>query len=110
MVSSGIALPELLSDHIYSSAYVTPKFTRLLDKSNLLPNSFHEDVYKVYVTSIIVRKDRGERYHYKTKKWVDNIKTDLGEIEWGDVDWIFLHQDRDKWRALVNAEMNIWVR
>jgi hypothetical protein len=34
---------------------------------------------------------------------VDNIKLDLLEIDWGVVDWIGLAQDRDKWRALVNA-------
>jgi hypothetical protein len=34
---------------------------------------------------------------------VDNIKMDLLEIGWGGVDWIGLAQDRDKWRALVNA-------
>jgi hypothetical protein len=34
----------------------------------------------------------------KTKSgWVDNIKMDRQEIEWGDVDWIGLAQDRDKW-------------
>jgi hypothetical protein len=33
----------------------------------------------------------------------------LGEVGWGDVDWIGLAQDRDKWRALVNAVMNLWV-
>jgi hypothetical protein len=32
---------------------------------------------------------------------------DLGEIGWGGVDWIGLTQDRDKWRALVNAAMNL---
>jgi hypothetical protein len=37
---------------------------------------------------------------------VDNIKMDLGEIGWGDVDWIGLAQDRIRWRALVNAVMN----
>jgi hypothetical protein len=37
---------------------------------------------------------------------VDNIKMDLLEIGWGGVDWIGLAQDRDKWRALVNAVMN----
>jgi hypothetical protein len=31
---------------------------------------------------------------------------DLGEVGWGDVDWIGLAQDRNRWRALVNAEMN----
>jgi hypothetical protein len=42
-------------------------------------------------------------------RWVDNIKMDLLEIGWGGVDWIGLAQDRDKWRALVNAVMNLRV-
>jgi Cu2+-containing amine oxidase len=41
--------------------------------------------------------------------WEDNIKMDLGEIGFGDVDWIHLAQDRDRWRALVNTVMNLWV-
>jgi hypothetical protein len=40
---------------------------------------------------------------------VANIKMDLLEIGWGGVDWIGLAQDRNKWRALVNAVMNLWV-
>jgi hypothetical protein len=40
---------------------------------------------------------------------VDNIKMDLGEVGFGGVDWIGLVQDRDKWRALVNVEMNLKV-
>jgi hypothetical protein len=40
-------------------------------------------------------------------KWVDNINLDLVEIGWSDVNWIGLAQDRDKWRALVNAVMNL---
>jgi hypothetical protein len=42
-------------------------------------------------------------------RWVYNIKMDLLEIGWGGVEWIGLAQDRDKWRALVNADMNLWV-
>jgi hypothetical protein len=34
---------------------------------------------------------------------------DLGENGWGGVEWIHLAQDRDRWRALVNAVMNVWV-
>jgi hypothetical protein len=41
--------------------------------------------------------------------WVDNIKMDLREIEWGVVDWIDVAQDRDHCRALVNAVMNFRV-
>jgi hypothetical protein len=38
---------------------------------------------------------------------MDNIKIDLGEIEWSGVDWIGLAQQRDRWRALVNVVMNL---
>jgi hypothetical protein len=40
-------------------------------------------------------------------RWVDNIKMDLLEIGWGGVDWIGLAQVTNKWRALVNAVMNL---
>jgi hypothetical protein len=34
---------------------------------------------------------------------------DLVEVVWGDVDWIGLAQDRDRWRGLVNSVLNLWV-
>jgi hypothetical protein len=40
-------------------------------------------------------------------RWKDNIRMDLREIEWEDVDWMHVAQDRDQWRALVNAVMNL---
>jgi hypothetical protein len=43
------------------------------------------------------------------RRWVDNIKMDLGEIGWDGMDWIELAQDRDQWRALVNTVMNLRV-
>jgi len=42
-------------------------------------------------------------------RWEDNIKMDLQEVGWGGMDWIDLAQYRDRWRALVNAVMNIRV-
>jgi hypothetical protein len=36
---------------------------------------------------------------------VDNIKMDIGEMGWDDMDWIELAQDREQWRALVNTVM-----
>jgi hypothetical protein len=46
----------------------------------------------------------------KTRRsWVDNIKMDLREIGWDAMDWTDLAQDRDQWRALVNAVMDLRV-
>jgi hypothetical protein len=42
-------------------------------------------------------------------RWVDNIKMDLGEVGRGDVDWIDLAKDRNRWRALVNSVLNLRV-
>jgi hypothetical protein len=41
--------------------------------------------------------------------WEDNIKIDLRELGWGDMDWIHLAQDGNQWRALVNAVINVRV-
>ena len=43
------------------------------------------------------------------RRWEGNIKMDLQEEGCGGTDWIDLAQDRDRWLALVNAVMNLWV-
>jgi hypothetical protein len=43
------------------------------------------------------------------RRWVDSIKMDLRETEWGGMDWIYLAQGRHQWRTLVNTVMNLWV-
>jgi hypothetical protein len=43
------------------------------------------------------------------RRWEDNSKMDLREVGWGCMDWINLAQDRNRWRALVNAVMNLRV-
>jgi hypothetical protein len=43
------------------------------------------------------------------RKWVDNIKMDLGEIGWDDMDWIDLAQHKDQWRVLLKTVINLRV-
>jgi hypothetical protein len=43
------------------------------------------------------------------RRWEDNIKIELQEVGCGGMVWIELAQDRDRWRALVAAVMNLWV-
>jgi len=43
------------------------------------------------------------------RRWVDNTRTDLKEVGYGYMDWIGLAQDRDRWRTLVSAVMNLRV-
>jgi hypothetical protein len=43
------------------------------------------------------------------RKWLENIRVDLVEVGWGDVDWIGLSQDTDRWRALANSVLNLRV-
>jgi hypothetical protein len=41
------------------------------------------------------------------RRWMDDIRMDLGELGWGDVDWIGLAKDRNRRRALVNSVLNL---
>ena len=58
----------------------------------------------------VVGKPEGKRSFGRPRhRWEDNIKMDLQEVGYGGMDWIDLAQDRDRWRALVNAVMNLRV-
>jgi hypothetical protein len=60
--------------------------------------------------NILVGKPEGRRPLGRPRcGWEDNIKMELREIRFGDVDWIHLAQDRDRWRALVNTVMSLQV-
>jgi hypothetical protein len=60
--------------------------------------------------NILVGRPEGRRPLGRPRyRWEDNIKMDLREIRFGDVDWIHLAQDRGRWQAFVNTIMNLWV-
>jgi hypothetical protein len=59
---------------------------------------------------LLVGKPEGKRPLGRPRlRWVDNIRMDLGEVGCGDVDWIGLAKDRNRWRALVNSVLNLRV-
>jgi hypothetical protein len=62
------------------------------------------------VYRVLVGKPEGKRpLGRPRRRWEDGIKMDLREIGWEGVEWIQLAQDRDRWRAVVNAVMNLRV-
>jgi hypothetical protein len=59
---------------------------------------------------LLVGKPEGKRpLGRRRRRWVDNIRMDLEEVGWGDVDWIDLAQDSNRWRAVVNSALNLRV-
>jgi hypothetical protein len=59
---------------------------------------------------ILVERPEGRRpLGRPRRRWDDNIKMDLQDVGWGVMDWIDMAQDRDRWRARVNAVMNLRV-
>jgi hypothetical protein len=59
------------------------------------------------VYRVLVGKPRGKRpLGRPRRRWEDNIRMDLQEVGYGDMDWIELAQDRDRWRAIVIAVMD----
>jgi len=63
------------------------------------------EVYRVLVGEQEGRRPLGR----PRRRWVDNIRMDVQEVGCGYMDWIGLAQDRDSWRTLVSAIMNLRV-
>jgi hypothetical protein len=62
------------------------------------------------VDRVLVGKPEGKRpFGRPRRRWENNIKMNLQEVGYGDMDWIDLAQDRDRLRVLVNAVMNLCV-
>jgi hypothetical protein len=84
---------------------ITPRRMRWAVHVARMGGGEDERVYR-----LLVGKPEGKRTVRKPRHgWVDNIKMDLGEVRWDDVDWIGLAQDRNRWRALVNSVWNLRV-
>ena len=101
-----MCVPLLLND-LYSS----PNIFRVIESrrmrwaENVVLMGERRGVYKVLVGKPEEKRPLGR----PRCRWEDNIKVDLQEVGCGGMDWIKLAQDRDGWRALVNAVMNLRV-
>ena len=62
-------------------------------------------VYRIFVGKPVGRRPLGR----PRRRWVDNIRMDLEDVGSGCMDWTGLAQDRDSWRMLVSAVMNLRV-
>jgi hypothetical protein len=76
--------------------FVILVFTRMREKRNTY--------------GLLVGKPEGRRpLERPRRRWFNNIRMGLVEVGWGEVDWIGLAQDIDRWRALVNSVLNLRV-
>jgi len=91
--------------------YSSPKIVRVIKSRRM---RWAEHVARIDeekgVYRVLVGKPEGKRPLGKTRnRWVDNIRTGLQEVGCGYMDWIGVAQDRDRWRTLVSAVMNLRV-
>jgi hypothetical protein len=74
-----------------------------------------EQLYLSFTTDLLLSTnsrilfDNKRSLERPKSRWEDNNKMDLREVRYEGMDWIDLAQDRDRWRALVNAVMNLRV-
>jgi hypothetical protein len=58
---------------------------------------------------LVGKPEEGRPLGRPRRRWLDNIRMNHVEVGWGDVDWIGLTQNRDRWRFLVNAVINLRI-
>jgi hypothetical protein len=91
--------------NLYSSPNIMIKSRRVSWAGHLARIGATRNAYKILVGNPEVKRPLGR----PRRRLVDNIKLELREIGWDDMDWIDLAQDRDQWKTLVNTLMNLRV-
>jgi hypothetical protein len=90
--------------------YSSPGIVRVIKAKRMRWAGHVAHMGEMSAYNILVGRPEGRRPLGRPRcRWEDNINMDLGDIGFGDVDWIHLAQGRDRWRALVNMVMNLRV-
>jgi hypothetical protein len=93
--------------HLYSSPSIIRiiKSSKMRWASHITRRGEKRNAYRLLVEKLGGERPLGRR----KRRWVDNIRMDIGEVGWGDVDWIGLVKDRNRRRAPVNSVLNLRV-
>jgi hypothetical protein len=88
--------------------YSSPSISRIMKARRMRWAGHVARVREKKNAYMLVGKPEGRRPLRRPRcRWLENIRMHLVEVGWGDVDWIGLAQDRDRWRALVNSVLNL---
>jgi hypothetical protein len=93
---------KILHNEELHNSYCSPSIIRIF-KSSRMRRAGHVALMeeKMNAHMLLVGTSEGRRpLGRPILRWVDNIRMDLGEVGWGDVDWVGLSQSRNRWRAL----------
>jgi hypothetical protein len=107
--SHSIKLSQLHNKELYD-LFASPNIIRRINTRMRLARHIERMCDRRDAQRVLVRRPEGKRPLTRLRhSWEDNIEMDLEEVGWGGMDWIYLAQDRDSWRAFVDAVINIWV-
>jgi hypothetical protein len=90
--------------------YSSPSIIRIIMVRRMMGRACNTNGEKRNAYGLLVGKPEGRRpLGSPRRRWLDNIRMDLVEVGWCDVDWIGLAQDRDRWGALANLVLNLRI-
>jgi hypothetical protein len=101
----------VLSHKEFHDLYSSPSIIRIIKSRRMGWEGHAARMWKKRnAYRLLVGKPEGKRPLGRPRcRWVATIRMDRGEVGWGNVDWISLAKDRNRWRALVNSVLNLWV-